>query len=525
MKKNIFLVLIILIANYSLVKSSEKVVSQSNQTGTTNNELGTKENKIKIGLYGIGLDVYWSQFEGLQERLQGYQEIIAVHISEADTKIEVINTGIVDNPYKAREVGEFLAKQNVDAIFLYISTYALSSTVLPVVQELKVPVIVLSIQPTKAIDYESFNALGDRGKMTGKWLAYCQACSAPEIASVFNKAKIDYHLITGSLDDKSTWNEIDDWLEAIKVSSMLRDTRIGLLGHYYGGMLDVYSDVTQLSSVFGCHFEILEMSTLFKYRNEATEDQVEKKIEQFHQDFVVDPKCDEQELLRAAKSSVALETIVDNKKLGCMAYHYEGSDDKRYEDIITSVIPGNTLLTMHGVPIAGEYEVKNVIAMKIMDLMGIGGSFSEFYAMDLNDDIVLLGHDGPGHAKIAQGKVKLVPLPLYHGKPGKGLSIQMSVQHGPVTLLSVVEESDGKIKLLVAEGESVPGPILNIGNTNSRYRFPIGAKRFLKEWSEQGPAHHMAIGIGHVAEKIEKIAKILGVKYYKILEFSKIEAY
>ena len=93
----------------------------------------------------------------------------------------------------------------------------------------------------------------------------------------------------------------------------------------------------------------------------------------------------------------------------------------------------------------------------------------------------------------------------------------MSVQHGPVTLLSVVEESDGKIKLLVAEGESVPGPILNIGNTNSRYRFPIGAKRFLKEWSEQGPAHHMAIGIGHVAKKIEKIVKILGVKYYKIV--------
>jgi len=516
MKKVILLILLILIANYSLVISSQDEAPKSNQTINDNNEIETEDSQIKIGLYGIGLDVYWSQFEGLQERLQVYQELIADHISNADTKIEVINTGIVDNPYKAREVGEYLAKQNVDAIFLYISTYALSSTVLPVVQKLKVPVIVLSIQPTKAIDYEAFNALGDRGKMTGEWLAYCQACSAPEIASVFIKAKIDYHLITGSLDDNSTWSEIDDWLEAIKVASMLRDTRVGLLGHYYGGMLDVYSDVTQLSSVFGSHFEILEMSTLFKYHNEATEDQVDKKIKQFFQDFDVDPECDEQELVRAAKSSVALETMVENKKLGCMAYHYEGSDDKRYEDIITSVIPGNTLLTMHGAPIAGEYEVKNVLAMKIMDLMGVGGSFSKFYAMDLNDDIIMLGHDGPGHAKIAEGKVKLVPLPLYHGKPGKGLSIQMSVKHGPITLLSVVQEPDGKVKLLVAEGESVPGPILNIGNTNSRYRFPIGAKRFLKEWSEQGPAHHMAIGVGHVAEKIEKIAKILGVKYFKI---------
>ena len=516
MKKNILLVLFMLIANSAIVISSEVEKPKSNQANTSDNTIIAKGDKIKIGLYGIGLDIYWSQFDGLQERLDGYQKIIAEHISNADTKIELINTGIVDNPYKAREVGDFLAKQNVDAIFLYISTYALSSTVLPVVQKLKVPVIVLSIQPTKAINYKAFNALGDRGKMTSEWLAYCQACSAPEIASVFNKAKIDYHLIIGSMDQQSTWSEIDDWIEAVKVASLLRDTRVGLLGHYYGGMLDVYSDVTQLSSVFGCHFEILEMSTLFKYRNEATEEEIEKKIEQFHKDFVVDPKCDKHELLRAAKSSVALETLVENKKLGCMAYHYEGSDDERYEDIITSVIPGNTLLTMHGVPIAGEYEVKNVIAMKIMDLMGVGGSFSEFYSMDLNDDVVLLGHDGPGHSKIAEGNVKLVPLPLYHGKPGKGLSIQMSIKHGPVTLLSVVQEADGKIKLLVAEGESVPGPILNIGNTNSCYRFPIGAKRFLKEWSEQGPAHHMAIGVGHVAKKIEKIAKILDVKFIKI---------
>jgi L-arabinose isomerase len=318
------------------------------------------------------------------------------------------------------------------------------------------------------------------------------------------------------LDDEDAWKEIDEWLDAIRIASILRDTNIGLLGHYYGGMLDVYSDITKLASVFGCHFEILEMSTLYKYNQETTDDQLRKKIKQFHRDFIVDPGCEDQELSRAARTAAALEALVTKNNFGGLAYYYAGSDDKRYENIITSVIPGNTLLTKYGVPVAGEYEIKNVIAMKIMDILGIGGSFSEFYALDLNDDIVLLGHDGPGHARIAEGKVKLVPLPVYHGKPGKGLSIQMRVQQGPVTLLSVVQERDGSVKLLTAEGESVPGPVLNIGNTNSRYRFPIGAKRFLKEWSEQGPAHHMAIGIGHEAGKIEKLAKILGIKYMKI---------
>ena len=471
---------------------------------------------MKIGLYGIGLDTYWPQFEGLYKRLQGYQQSIAERLAETHREFEVIDTGIVDNPQKAREVAAFLAGQNVEAIFLYISTYALSSTVLPVVQNLGVPVLVLSMQPSKAIDYESFNALEDRGKMTGEWLAYCQACSAPEIASVFNRANIQYQLITGTMDDESTWNEIDNWLTAIKVSSLLRDSRIGVLGHYYGGMLDVYSDMTQLSSAFGCHFEILEMSTLYKHHQETTEDQIREMVNRFHQEFEVDSKCETQELYGAAKTAVALDSFVQKSQLGALAYYYEGSDDKRYEDIITSIIPGNTCLTMQGVPVAGEYEIKNVIAMKILDIMGTGGSFSEFYAMDLHENILLLGHDGPGHPQIAEGKVKLVPLPVFHGKPGKGLSIQMSVQHGPVTLLSVVQENNGAIKLLAAEGESIPGPILNIGNTNSRYRFSIGAKRFLKEWSEQGPAHHMAIGIGYNADIIENLATILGLKYSRV---------
>ncbi len=457
----------------------------------------------KVGLLGIGLDTYWGQFDGLLDRLIGYQNFIAEKMRQHGAT--VIDAGMVDSPEKAQVAGELLKKNDVEIVFLYVSTYALSSTVLPVAQKVKAPVVILNLQPVPAIDYETFNALGDRGKMTGEWLAHCQACSVPEIANVFNRSGIRYEFVTGYLHEERAWTEINEWIEAAHVAQVMRTNRLGVLGHYYCGMLDVYSDLTQQSAVFGTHIELLEMCELKKYRDEATDKEIQEKVTEFHQTFEVSDACEEKEILRAAQTSVALDKLVENHQLGSMAYYYEGTNGNEYENIVTSVIAGNTLLTGKNIPVAGECEIKNAQAMKIMDAFGAGGSFSEFYAMDFNDDIVMLGHDGPAHFAIAEGEVQLVPLPIYHGKPGKGLSIQMSVKHGDVTILSVVQGKDG-LFLLLAEGESVPGPVLHIGNTNSRYRFPIGAREFMNRWSKQGPAHHCAIGVGHIAGKIDKLA-------------------
>ncbi|GHV79590.1 L-arabinose isomerase [Spirochaetia bacterium] len=473
-----------------------------------------KQAAFRVGLMGIGLDTYWAQFKGLKERLLGYQARIAEKLRNCGS--ELVDAGLVDNPEKARRTAELFRENRVDAVFLYISTYALSHTVLPVAQGVKAPVIILNLQPTPAIDYASFNALGDRGTMTGEWLAHCQACSVPEIANVFNNAGIQYDIVTGWLDEEQSWEEIAAWHDAVRVRAELRNTRIGILGHYYCGMLDVYTDVTALAAVFGSHFEILEMDYLKTLWDAVGPEHIAEKRKQFAAEFAIAPECEEYELNRAAKTSCALDALIECKDLGGMAYFYEGANGNDHENIVSSVIAGNTILTAHHVPVAGECEVKNVMAMKILDCFDAGGSFSEFYAMDFPADVVLWGHDGPAHPAMAEGAVGLVPLPIYHGKPGKGLSIQMSVKHGPVTLLSVVQGKGGKTFLLCAEGESVPGPVLEIGNTNSRYHFPIPARDFVNRWSKAGPAHHCAIGRGHIAHKIEKLATLLNIEVCKI---------
>ena len=469
--------------------------------------------KVKTGLFGVGLNTYWSQFDGLLERLTCYQNEISARMVSLGAN--VVNAGMVDCPEKAAEAADLMRREGVEIVFLYISTYALSSTVLPVVQRLRVPVVILNVSPLAAIDYATLNAMGDRGKMTGEWLSHCQACSVPEFAMVFNRAGIRYDIVSGYMQEDYVWQQVQQWIDAARVKFEMNNNRMGILGHYYGGMLDVYTDTTLQSTVFGTHIELLEMCELRALRDAVAGNEIAAKLKEFSERFEVSPQCESAELERAAKTAVALDKLVDAHKLGSMAYYYEGHAGNEYEDIVTSVIAGNTLLTGNGVPVAGECEVKNVQAMKILSLLGAGGSFSEFYAIDYNDDIVMLGHDGPAHFAIAEGKVGLVPVPVFHGKPGKGLSIQMSVKHGPVTLLSVCEGVDG-IFLLAAQGESVPGPVLQIGNTNSRYRFQCGARNFIDQWSKAGPSHHCATGTGNWTETIKKIAALMGIKFVEI---------
>ena len=470
---------------------------------------------MRIGLFSIGLDVYWAQFEGLRERLIMYNESISARLERPG--VTVVNLGLIDTPEKALEAGHRFRQEDVDVIFLHAATYALSSTVLPAVRRAKVPVIILNLAPGPAIDYGAFNQMQDRGQMTEEWLAWCGSCPVPEIANVFNRSRIPFFQVTGVLEnDPLAWGEIDEWVEAARVVHVMEHNRLGLMGHYYGGMLDIYSDLTLQCASFGGHIEIIEVDELASFVDAVESDEVRERVEEFSRTFDVQTDCTPTELERSARTSVALDRLVAKHALGSLAYYYRGTGNAANENVISSIILGTSYLTANGVPVAGEYEVKNVQGMKIMDAFGAGGSFSEYYAVDFNDDVVLFGHDGPGHLAIAQGRVKVRPLGVYHGKVGRGLSVEMSVKNGPVTLLSVIQTVAGRVKLLIAEGDSVPGPILEIGNTNSRYRFAIGARNFITEWNSNGPAHHCAIGVGHIASKLEKFGSLLGLETVRV---------
>ena len=475
--------------------------------------------QARVGVFGIGLAAYWPQFDGLKERLEGYQRQVEARL--AGTGAQVISAGLVDTAPAAQAAGDLFVREDVDLIVCYVGTYATSSQVLPAVQRSRAPVLILNLQPVPALDYPNTD--------TGEWLANCAACCVPEIANAFVRSRIPFNVVTGLLNPADgsagryfdrAWAEIGEWVAAAAIVRELRRARIGFLGHTYAGMLDMYSDFTMHHGQLGIHVEVLEMDDLHARVAAVTEAEVEAKIAEIHHVFeIAQPGRDrisqpvtEGGLRWSAKVACGLERLVADFDLSGLAYYYRGLAGNANEELGAGVIVGNSLLTARGIPAAGEGDLKNCVAMLIMDRLGAGGSYTEFYALDFNEDFILMGHDGPGHLAIADGKPVLRGLGLYHGKRGEGVSVEFNVKTGPITILALTQTAEGRLKLLAAEGESIPGPRLQIGNTNSRLKFGLDPAEFMNRWSEQGPTHHCALGVGHQLGKITKLARLLGLE-------------
>ena len=481
------------------------------------------QGKAKIGVFGIGLAAYWPQFEGLKERLEGYQKTVEQRL--AGLGAAVVSAGLVDTAPAAQAAGDLFARENVDFIICYVGTYATSSQVLPAVQRRKAPVLVLNLQPSPALDYPNTD--------TGDWLAHCCACCVPEISNAFARSRVQFNVVSGLLNPVSgaanryyerAWAEIGEWVQAANVTRELTYSRIGFLGHTYPGMLDMYSDFTMHHAQLGLHIEVLEIDDLQASVAAVTEAEVAAKLDEIKRAFdlaeagrdKISMPVTAEALEWSARVACGLDRLAARYNLNGLTYYYRGLDGNANEELGASLIVGNSLLTARGIPASGEGDLKTCIAMLLMDRLGAGGSFTEFYAMDFNEDFILMGHDGPGHIAISSEKPVLRGLGLFHGKRGYGLSVEFKVKTGPVTILGVTQTAEGRLKLLAAEGESLPGPTMAIGNTNSRLKFSLDPAEFMNRWAEAGPTHHCALGVGHQLGKIKKLARLSGLELVTI---------
>ena len=513
-----------------------------------------------VGVVSVGLDTYWKQCPGLYDDMVKKEDAFVRMLegrtssstaAREDTRppaLKIHRFGMSDNPQKAASLIPAMKAADLDLLFVDMVTYATSSTFAPFVRELTCPIVLVALQPDSRLDYEHATIY--------RQLYNDDLCSVPEFTGVairYGRPVAD--VIIGQLGKNggqgaarptatdgracrpataaSAADEIRQWCAVACVLHDLRRARIGLMGHVLEAMYDLQVDPTAVSRTFGCHVALCEPDEIMAFYRElgngdmrtpsADVAAMKRRILSFFDtpDPVSDPwteKLTDHDLDVAAKAAVALEKFIEKRNLDGFAYYYEGEEGSMTRELVTNFIVGNSLLTAAGFPMCGEFDLKNCIAMMIFDRLDIGGSFAEFHPIDFERGTVLVGHDGPHHLNIAAKKPVLRSLKKYHGKPGSGAGVEFNIKEGPITMMSIGLKADGSFKFIVAEGESLAGPIPPTGNTNTHGLFKPDVRTFLRRWSMEGPTHHFALGVGHHAAELKKLGCALGVETVVVTE-------
>jgi L-arabinose isomerase len=465
-----------------------------------------KRRKTRIGLVAGGLGTYWPQFPGLLAQLQPSARYVSERFEAMDA--DVIDVGFISDAREGAVAAEKLRVADCDLIVMFLATYLTSSMVLPIAQRSSAPVLVIDLQPTEKMDHSNFD--------TGLWLAYCGQCPVPEIGNVFRRAGIPFRSVSGYLRQQSAWERIEQWIRAAHIHSALRHARHGLMGHVYPGMLDVSTDLTLLPTTFGSHVEVIEFDDLRQRVEHVTEQETAGRVALARQIFTLDETVKHDDFAWGAKVSVALDRLIDDFDLDSLAYYHRGLDGEQHERLGAGMILGASLLTARGIPVTGEYELRTTVAQLATQVIGAGGSFTEIQALNFEDNVVEMGHDGPAHLAVSSRDPLLRGLGVYHGKRGWGVSVEFDVQAGPVTLLGLGQDRDGALAFVASEGTVVPGPLLAIGNTTSRVDFDRDPGVWVDEWSATGVGHHWSLSLGHRAADYRAAASLLGIDFRQV---------
>ncbi len=476
-------------------------------TDTTASLLPPKtRRKTRIGLVAGGLGAYWPQFPQLLPQLKESTAYVVDRFQQTDAA--VTDVGFVSDAQEAAIAAEKLRAADCDLIVMFITTYLTSSMVLPIAQRSKTPVLVIDLQPTEKMDHATFG--------TGEWLAYCGQCSVPEVGNVFRRAGIPFRSVSGYLRQDSAWERIGQWIRAAHVRATLRHARHGLMGHVYPGMLDVSTDLTLLPVTFGSHVEVLEFDDLRVRVDDVTDAQAAERMALARDVFTLDESVQEEDFAWGAKVSVALDRLVEDFDLDTLAYYHRGLNGEQHERLGAGMILGASLLTARGIPATGEYELRTTVAQLVSQSVGAGGSFTEIQALNFEDGVVEMGHDGPADLAVSARDPLLRGLGIYHGKRGWGVSVEFDVKHGPVTTLGLGQDRDGSLALIASEGVVIDGPLLAIGNTTSRVDFGMDPGLWVDEWSQTGVGHHWALSVGHRAADYKAAANLLGIDFRQV---------
>lgn len=461
--------------------------------------------RARIGLLPTGHKIYWEQFPTLKERGMRMYDKLLCTLSQVG---EVISSGLVDTYESALEAAKMLKESRVDILLIFPFGYTTGMMIVPAVQALEVPIRILNAHEDSSYDYKNGT--------TEDFLHHEGPCCVPEYAGTLVSLGKKFKVITGHFGDESFWESVRRDCLGAACATAFSKSRFGVIGNTYTNMCDMPIEEHRILKATGqlvCRPEIEEIEQAYR---SVTEAEITAMYQDFRDFYQMDSTVTEAHLRESAKIAVAFDKIIRKYKIDAFGYYWWGVDEKVTELRAQSALAVSRLAALD-IPGVTEGDVKTAMAMKILNFMGGGGMFVEFFSCDFDENFIMMGHDGPSNVSVADGKPILQNLTTHHGKTGEGIGIDFKMREGICTLLNLTQfGTDKTFKLIYSVGEIVEGDILHIGNPNCRVRVDKPIREFFDEWCREGPGHHTALGIGDYSREIETFAEKMGFACVRI---------
>jgi L-arabinose isomerase len=455
-------------------------------------------NKAKVGILVTALlEDEWNKTAHIRPKAQEATNKIAAVV---ENYAEIINPGFIENENEAQQAAELFNSHDVSLIIFVELAYQKGLVPMRTLLATHAPILVWNTQmienyPTDA----DFDLIMLNSGMAG----------LSEVTGALLRTERSFSILTGHLQDEAMLKELQEYIQVAKTVYNLKNSRIGVIGHPYEGMVDLMVDNLSLRDKIG--------PVVWPIEHDEVAEEAEK-IEKLKVIALIHEEKEKYGSLEVPSSSLeksfvlalALENVVRKHDMDAVAEF----DQIWLNDSRVGVIPsyGSSRLTAMGVPFTCEADVGQAAAMLIMQNLTGHATFLENYMMDFEKDVMMLSHDGHGNPALASAlnEVAIKPSIYYKGVNGFGASFEYAYKPGDFTLLSLVPDGKGSWRMIIAEGVSLPMKARNIVAPQMLFKYSNGSiADYATNWCAAGPSHHMVGAYGKLAKTLKKLADVM----------------
>lgn len=467
-------------------------------------EMKAIEKKPKIGMLGIIYGPYEPIYPGITKRQEEYAQDVARNLNEV---AEIIFPGAATGREDIERIVRQFNYDCLDGILIVLLTYSQGSYLIHALEQNHLPLMMACIQPEQTVrkDWVELDFWVNQG-----------IHGSQDNANTLARMGISCEFIAENRMSGSFKTRIQNWAKAAQTAAYLKRLKIALMGRL-PGMGDILTDDGLFQRKIGPEIVHEGAGSIYRYFCSLTNEEVNNQVEKERKLYEIDPKISEDSHVYAVKMYLAIKKLLEERGYGAYTAHFDiFQEDGRFRQV--PLLAASNLMA-DGFGFAGEGDTMTAAMVAASNVLTGNSNFSEMYAMDFEQDSIVMSHSGEGNWKTARQdkKIRLIDRVMGEGGLENPPTPLFASAPGPATIISLISVSGGNFRMVAARGEVLDRADLE--NVDVPYLFfkpKNGVRSCVEGWLRNGGSHHEVVNWGDYIDRWRILCSILGVEFVEV---------